>query len=266
MNRLLCLWLYLLKKFGNNIWWYYFILKRTHVENFFHHINNLHQNIKFTIEIKRELAFVDTVLRLNNEKISVLAYGKPIHTDQYLHYSSPHQSSCNESLVSSSFMSIFHYYLKDNLTKENAIIKQSLEENEHQESIISKSFSRIYNNYSLSQSQQQSQVTEVEEEEIWMSINLPSVEVISEKLQVILRSHQIGSTLYTESTFSNLLCKPKDWVATENKNNIIYEIDWSNCRAVYFGESKQSLKLCPDEHKRTASNYDHEKNEIVKHL
>ena len=63
-------------------------------------------------------------------------------------------------------MSIFHYYLKDNLTKENAIIKQSLEENEHQESIISKSFSRIYNNYSLSQSQQQSQVTEVEEEEI----------------------------------------------------------------------------------------------------
>ena len=166
MNRLLCLWLYLLKKFGNNISWYYFILKRTHVENFFHHINNLHQNIKFTIEIKRELAFVDTVLRLNNEKISVLAYGKPIHTDQYLHYSSPHQSSCNESLVSSSFMSIFHYYLKDNLTKENAIIKQSLEENEHQESIISKSFSRIYNNYSLSQSQQQSQVTEVEEEEI----------------------------------------------------------------------------------------------------
>ena len=26
----------------------YFILKRTHLGNFFHHINNLHQNIKFT--------------------------------------------------------------------------------------------------------------------------------------------------------------------------------------------------------------------------
>ena len=28
----------------------YSILKRTHLENFFHHINNLHQNIKFTME------------------------------------------------------------------------------------------------------------------------------------------------------------------------------------------------------------------------
>ena len=35
----------------------YSILKRTHLENFFHHIYNLHQNIKFTIkeESNREL-------------------------------------------------------------------------------------------------------------------------------------------------------------------------------------------------------------------
>ena len=28
----------------------YFILKRTHFENLVHHINSLHQNIKFTME------------------------------------------------------------------------------------------------------------------------------------------------------------------------------------------------------------------------
>ena len=40
----------------------YSILKRTHLENFFHHINNLHQNIKFTMkkESNGELAFLDT--------------------------------------------------------------------------------------------------------------------------------------------------------------------------------------------------------------
>ena len=42
-----------------------------------------------------------------------------------------------------------------------------------------------------------------------------------------------------------LLCKPKDRVATEDKNNIVYEI---NCEAVYFGDSKQSLKSRTDEH------------------
>ena len=47
-----------------------------------------------------------------------------------------------------------------------------------------------------------------------------------------------------------LLCKPKDRVATEDKNNIVYEIDCSNCEAVYFRESKRSLKSLSDEHKK----------------
>ena len=53
-------------------------------------------------------------------------------------------------------------------------------------------------------------------------------------------SDLIKSTFYTEKTFYKLLCKPKDQVATEDKNNIVYEIDCSNCQAVYFGESKWS--------------------------
>ena len=62
-----------------------------------------------------------------------------------------------------------------------------------------------------------------------------------------------------------LLCKPKDQVATEDKNNIVYEIDCSNCEAVYFGESKRSLKSRSDEHKRSVRNCDCDKNEIAKH-
>ena len=78
----------------------YSILKRTHLEIFFHHINNLHQNIKFTMEEESngELAFLDTLLKRNNGEISVLVYRKPTHTDQYLHYSSHHQTSCKEVL------------------------------------------------------------------------------------------------------------------------------------------------------------------------
>ena len=64
----------------------YSILKRTSLENVFHHINNLHQNIKFTMEKESNgvLAFLDTLLKRNNGKISVLVYRKPTHTDQYL--------------------------------------------------------------------------------------------------------------------------------------------------------------------------------------
>ena len=105
----------------------YSIVKRTQLENFFHHINNLHQNIKFTMEEESngELAFLDTLLKRNNGEISVLVYRKPTHTDQYLHYSSHHQTSCKESVVSSLFNRAYSIITnKDDLHKENARIKQ----------------------------------------------------------------------------------------------------------------------------------------------
>ena len=71
--------------------------------------------------------------------------------------------------------------------------------------------------------------TDIQEEEIRISINLPYVEGSSEKPRRIPRSHKIRSTFYTEMTLRKLLCKPKDRVATEDKNNIVYEIDCSNC-------------------------------------
>ena len=78
-------------------------------------------------------------------------------------------------------------------------------------------------------------------------------------------SHKIRSTFHTEKTLHKLLCKPKDPVATGDKNNIVYEIDCSNCQAVYFGESKWSLKSHSDEHKRCVRNCDCDTNEIAKH-
>ena len=76
-----------------------------------------------------------------------------MHTDQYVHYSSHHQTSCKESVVSSLFNRAYSIVTnKDELTKKNARIKQVLKENKFQGSVISKIFERITNNHSLSQS------------------------------------------------------------------------------------------------------------------
>ena len=102
-------------------------------------------------ESNGELAFIDTLLKRDNGKIAVLVYRKPTHTDQYLHYSSHHQTSCKESAVSSLLNRAYSIITnKDDLTKENARIKQVLKENGYQESIISKIFERITNNHNLS--------------------------------------------------------------------------------------------------------------------
>ena len=96
------------------------------------------------------------------------------------------------------------------ITKEIAKIKQVLKENGYQQSIICKIFNRIANSHSPFQSQQLMQATDIKEVEIRISIKLPYVEVTSEKLLHILRSHKIRSTFYTKCTLCKLPCKPKD--------------------------------------------------------
>ena len=113
-------------------------------------------------ESNGEIAFLCTLLKRNNGKISVLIYRKPMLTEQYLHYSSHNQTSCKESVTSSLFNRTYSIITnKNDLTKENVGIKQMLKENGYQESIISKIFNRTTNNHSLSKLQQQTQATDI---------------------------------------------------------------------------------------------------------
>ena len=75
------------------------------------------------------------------------------------------------------------------------------------------------------------------------------VEDTGRKLGRTLRSYKIRSTFHTESTLRKLLCQTKEPEATADKSNIAYEIECTNCEAVYFGESKRSLKSRSDKHK-----------------
>ena len=103
-------------------------------------------------ESNGELVFLDTLLKRDNREISVLVYKKPADTDQYLHYSCHHQTSCKGSIVSSLFNIAYSIISnKDDLDKENTRINEVLKENGYQESIISKIFKKITNNPSLPQ-------------------------------------------------------------------------------------------------------------------
>ena len=117
---------------------------------------------------------------------------------------------------------------KDELTKENARVKQVLKENRYQESIISKTCKRITNSHSLHQSHKQTRATDIQEKEMRTSIYLPYVEGTSEKLWHIKK---------TRYTLHKLFCKPKDAIAAEDENNFADEIGFSNRKAVYFGET-----------------------------
>ena len=72
--------------FGNNLLITFILSLNVRISidhNIFHHINNLHQNIKFTMteESNAELVFLDTLLKRDDGEVSVLVYRKPTHSD-----------------------------------------------------------------------------------------------------------------------------------------------------------------------------------------
>ena len=92
-----------------------------HLETFFHYIKNLYQNITFTMEVESngELTFLDTSIKRDNGKISVLLYRKATQTDQCLQYSAHHDASCNENVSFSLFIRAQpRITKKDDLNKE----------------------------------------------------------------------------------------------------------------------------------------------------
>ena len=83
-----------------------------------------------------------------------------MHTNQYKHCSSHHQTISKKSVVSSLYNRAYSIITnKEDLNKENVSIKQVSKENGYQESIIRKILlrftKRITKNHSLSQLQQQ---------------------------------------------------------------------------------------------------------------
>ena len=78
------------------------ILCRCNLEQFFQCINSLHPKTKFTMEKEENstIPFLDTLIQRNqNGTISVKAYRKPTHTNQYLSFTSHYSTRSKQSII-----------------------------------------------------------------------------------------------------------------------------------------------------------------------
>lgn len=69
------------------------IMKKTYVELFSDHLNQVNHNIKFTREEEDhgKIEFLDSdIKRCNDSHLELSVYRKPTHTDQYLNFHSHH--------------------------------------------------------------------------------------------------------------------------------------------------------------------------------
>ena len=69
------------------------------IENFLQILQNLHKNIKFTIEVsKNSINFLDIHLTVKDHKITTDIYRKPTDSQQYVHYKSCHPNHTKHNI------------------------------------------------------------------------------------------------------------------------------------------------------------------------
>ena len=70
------------------------IIKKTQVDEFYNHINDIEASIKFIIETDNCIPFLDVcVTPKASGQLMRKIYKKPMHTNQYLNFNSAHSMS-----------------------------------------------------------------------------------------------------------------------------------------------------------------------------
>ena len=214
----------------------FFIIKKSYLNDFFEHVNNLHPKIKFTIEKENDSClpfFLDTLIKRNqNGSLSIFVYGKPMHTDQYLNFNLNHQIRAKESVVSALF------------TRADNIVSDAYDLRIENEQIVNVLMSNDYSRNTITKvrrniaKRKPDNVTDQEPEEPVGHVNLPYIVGTSEILKRIFQKHKIRCTFYASDALRKVLSKPKDKIEMGKQNNIVYKIPCGDCDAVYIGESK----------------------------
>ena len=79
------------------------IVQKTYIQELPEHTNNLHPQIQFAKEEENN-SFLDALVQRNHDKtISVKIYRKPMHTNQYLKYTSRNPTSAKQSVITALF-------------------------------------------------------------------------------------------------------------------------------------------------------------------
>ena len=220
------------------------IINKQHINDFHSHINQVDENIKFTIEPQQEgkIPFLDIYIIVDEQqKLKTKVFRKPTHTDQYLNGDSNHHLQHKRSVVRSLMYRADHLITdKEDQEKEKKYIKEVLKANNYKNWAfkISKKTNPPRNQTTRSYHRN-------------TRIMLPYVRGLSEQLQKIYNKHGVQVCHKPYNTLRQHLVKPKDPTPDLERCGIIYECECPTCKHSYIGETGRALEIRLKEHMKT---------------
>lgn len=224
---------------------------------FLDYINNIHPNIKFTIEIENNnsINFLDLTISRKENKHVFSIFHKPTHTDTTIHKSSCHPTQHKHA----AFYSMIHRLItvpmiNTNFQKELNIIKQIAINNGYTTQLINKILNKKLYKKALNM------IFPFTRDN---GNNFKIITYIGQASEIIakfLKKLNINIAFKTNNSTGSLIKNNKSKLNNNNKSGI-YQLTCNDCPKTYIGQSGRSFSKRIKEHytcyikEKTHSNY-----------
>ena len=206
------------------------ILPKDSVPAFLNHLNSIHPNIKFTMELeaKNKLAFLDIlIIRNPDQSLSHTVYRKATHTDRYLNGDSHHHPLQLATVGKSLFQRARGICDERHLTAELRHVEQVLRKNKLQ----------------VPRRRHRNRVKPATVER--RPAVLPYVKGVTDKIGGILKRASINTYFKPPKKISQFLPPVKCHIPLQAAG--VYKLD-CDCGLSYIGQTKRSIGIRVKEH------------------
>jgi len=224
------------------------------LDRFLTHINSIHKNIQFTMETENnnKLPFLDVLVsRREDGTLGHCVYRKPTHTDRYLHKDSNHHPRQKRAVLKTLFV-------RANRICEPAAIKDELA---HLTNVFQ---ANGFSEHEIKRAFHIRRDTPAPRQEPTRSTAfLPYVEDVTDRIERLLRRHNVKTVFKPTHQVSDLLRSVKD--ARDPLSTAgVYKIPCS-CGSAYIGTTKRSISTRIKEHQRNCRLGHTDKSAVAEH-
>jgi hypothetical protein len=221
---------------------------RHELDIFLQHLNKMHVDIKFTMEVEVEdrLPFLDVlILKKPDGSLGHTVYRKATHTNRYLRADSHHHPSQLSSVANTLAVRSLRLADQEHVNGEMKGLRDALAANGYSNYTISKAFNRkAYRDEESTKEKEKPRATAY----------LPYVRGTTDRISRILKPHNISTIFSTDRKISSMLKSLKD--VTHNEAHGIYEVPCGSCEKTYVGRTNRKISARIDEHRVSVKSRD----------
>src|SRR5215469_1292483 len=222
------------------------------LQEFLHHLNGLHKNIQFTMEIEKDghLPFLDIdVYRKTDGALGHKVYRKPTHTNLYLQQSSHHHPANKHSVLTSLTHRAITLCDQDSLPHELDFLTSVFKMNG-------------YSSQQIQRAMEPTNPTTKKEDKPISTACLPYTQTTFGRLSRMLAKHNIKSVALPPRNIVSYLPPFKEAIGLRTPG--IYSIP-CECGSAYIGQSGRTIQHRINEHRRHIQLAQPDKSAVAEH-